>query len=181
MSAVKAAPFSIPPPWPPGLSGRRCGRASGVEVFGEAGGCPLFALTKRTAGPGPASTFRPASTGTSPPLPWRSSPSWSPGTSTAGHVVPLPAPEPGWPSPGHRENAAGIDLNRDYRVPVAGEVKAHIGWLQRQPNSTWPICVHEDWESPGLLPLRAQPDKRPSLAEPMIKAASRVCPIDMSP
>ena len=32
-----------------------------------------------------------------------------------------------------RENADGMDLNRDYRHRTAAEVKAHIAWLERQP------------------------------------------------
>src|SRR5262249_26258888 len=32
-----------------------------------------------------------------------------------------------------RENAKGIDLNRQYHQPAAEEVKAHIGWLKEQP------------------------------------------------
>jgi hypothetical protein len=40
--------------------------------------------------------------------------------------------------------------------------------------------VHEDWESTGFYLYELNPDKRPSLAENMIKAVSKACPIDMS-
>jgi protein MpaA len=43
------------------------------------------------------------------------------------------------------------------------------------------VCVHEDWESAGFYLYELNPDKRPSLAEPMIAAVSQVCPIDHSP
>ena len=33
-----------------------------------------------------------------------------------------------------RENASGIDLNRDYRHLISSEVRAHVDWLQRQPS-----------------------------------------------
>src|ERR1051325_3282877 len=33
-----------------------------------------------------------------------------------------------------RENARGIDLNREYLNPVADEILAHASWLNRQPN-----------------------------------------------
>ena len=33
-----------------------------------------------------------------------------------------------------RENAGGVDLNRDYKHRRSAEVRAHIAWLQRQPN-----------------------------------------------
>ena len=82
---------------------------------------------------------------------------------------------------GVRENSSGIDLNRDYRHLQAPEVRAHIGWLRRQPNFDLAVCVHEDWESTGFYLYELNPDSRPSLAPPILKAVSKVCPIDMSP
>jgi len=49
-----------------------------------------------------------------------------------------------------RENADGIDLNRDYRNPQAAETRAHIAWLERQPQFNFYLCLHEDWESHGF-------------------------------
>jgi hypothetical protein len=83
-------------------------------------------------------------------------------------------------SKGTRENAAGVDLNRDYRDPQAPESRAHIGWLKRQPLFDLSICVHEDWESRGFYLYELNPDTRRSLAGAMILAASRVCPIEES-
>jgi len=47
------------------------GRAAGfrVERYGESEGCPLFALTRRTPGPRPASICPPASHGDEPAPP----------------------------------------------------------------------------------------------------------------
>jgi hypothetical protein len=77
-----------------------------------------------------------------------------------------------------RENARGIDLNREYLNPLAEEIKAHITWLERQPQFDLCLLMHEDWESHGFYLYEQNPDRRPSLAEPMIDAISEVCPID---
>jgi len=79
-----------------------------------------------------------------------------------------------------RENADGIDLNRDYRNPKTAEVRAHIAWLERQPKFDLYLCLHEDWESHGFYLYEQNPDSKPSLAEKMIGAIRMVCPIDLS-
>ncbi len=77
-----------------------------------------------------------------------------------------------------RENGHGIDLNREYLNTVAEEIKAHLKWLERQPKFDLCLLLHEDWESHGFYLYEQNPDGRPSLAEPMIEAISKVCPID---
>jgi protein MpaA len=79
-----------------------------------------------------------------------------------------------------RENAGGIDLNRDYRNPQAAETRAHIAWLERQPKFELYLCLHEDWESHGFYLYEQNPDSKISLAEKMIEAVQKVCPIDLS-
>jgi len=80
-----------------------------------------------------------------------------------------------------RENAAGFDLNRDYRHLETPEVRAHVEWLQRQPDFDSAICLHEDWETPGFYLYELNPDHRPSLAERIVTEVSRVCPVDHAP
>ena len=80
----------------------------------------------------------------------------------------------------HRENAAGLDLNRDYLVPQSPEVRAHVDWLERQGRFNLCLCVHEDWEAHGFYLYEQNPDRQPSLAEKMISAVEKVCPIDLS-
>ena len=80
-----------------------------------------------------------------------------------------------------RENASGIDLNREYHAPTAAEVQAHTRWLAAQPAFDLAICLHEDWESHGFYLYELNPDNRPSLAEEIIAAVALVCPIDLSP
>lgn len=85
----------------------------------------------------------------------------------------------GFPS-SSRENAAGVDLNRQYLKAEAEEIRAHITWLERQPNFDVCLCLHEDWESAGLYVYELNPDNRPSFAKAIIARAAEVCPIDMS-
>ncbi|HYG22998.1 MAG TPA: M14 family metallocarboxypeptidase [Verrucomicrobiae bacterium] len=77
-----------------------------------------------------------------------------------------------------RENARGLDLNRAYLNPSADEIIAHINWLERQPAFDLCLLLHEDWESNGFYLYEQNPLGQRSLAEPMIDAVERVCPID---
>lgn len=79
-----------------------------------------------------------------------------------------------------RENAGGIDLNRDYRHSRAAEVRAHIAWLERQPRFDLYLCLHEDWESHGFYLYEQNPDGKVSLAEIIVGQVGKVCPIDPS-
>jgi hypothetical protein len=79
-----------------------------------------------------------------------------------------------------RENAGGIDLNRDYRNPQSAEVRAHTAWLEQQPQFDFYLCLHEDWESRGFYLYEQNPDGRLSLAERIITAVREICPIDES-
>lgn len=77
-----------------------------------------------------------------------------------------------------RENAQGIDLNRAYLNPSVEEIMAHIAWTNRQPKFDLCLLLHEDWESHGFYLYEQNPERQPSLAEPMIEEVARVCPVD---
>jgi hypothetical protein len=79
-----------------------------------------------------------------------------------------------------RESSEGKDLNRDYRNPNTAEILAHIAWLERQPKFDLYLCLHEDWESHGFYLYEQNPDSKPPLAEKMVEAVKKVCPIDLS-
>jgi predicted deacylase len=79
-----------------------------------------------------------------------------------------------------RENDKGKDLNRDYRHLETTEVRAHVAWLQRQPQFDLCLCLHEDWESHGFYVYELNPENQPSLAESMVARIAEVCPIDPS-
>ncbi len=80
-----------------------------------------------------------------------------------------------------RENAAGVDLNRDYRTRRTPEVRAHVEWLEQQPAFELAILLHEDWEAGGFYLYELNPDGRPSAAETVVAAVEAACPIDRSP
>ena len=92
----------------------------------------------------------------------------------------LPCLNPAGFALNQRGNADGIDLNRDYRNPKAAETRAHIAWLERQPPFDLYLCLHEDWESHGFYLYEQNPDEKVSLAEKIIEAVQKVCPIDLS-
>ena len=77
-----------------------------------------------------------------------------------------------------RENAEGIDLNRDYRHLASAEVRTHVAWLKQQPDFDLSVSLHEDWEANGFYLYELNPDARLSLAEEIIASVSEVCPIE---
>jgi murein peptide amidase A len=77
-----------------------------------------------------------------------------------------------------RFNAAGVDLNRDYRAPKTPEIRAHVAWLDGAGHFDLALCLHEDWESHGFYLYELNPEDRPSLAAGILAAVERVCPID---
>jgi hypothetical protein len=92
----------------------------------------------------------------------------------------LPCLNPTGFAANRRENAQGLDLNRQYLQPQAAETRAHIAWLERQPRFDLCLCLHEDWESHGFYVYELNADNRPSLAEAIVKGVAEVCPIDLS-
>lgn len=150
-----------------------------IERFGEIAGHPLVAATKRTRGPRPRIYLSAGIHGDEP----------------AGPLVLLDLLERGFFDPRAvwflcpllnpvgfarrtRENAEGLDLNRDYRALKSAEIQAHARWLKYQPNFDLALCVHEDWESQGYYLYELNPAHRTSLARPMIDAVAPVCPIE---
>lgn len=49
-----------------------------------------------------------------------------------------------------RENAAAVDLNRDYWLRRSLEISAHAAWLDAQRTPDLFISLHEDWETRGF-------------------------------
>jgi predicted deacylase len=181
MPAVKAAPFD-----PLALAARfeGAGARAGFrfEPFGDSGGFPLTALTRHTPGPRPRIYLSAGIHGDEPAPPLALLSLLESGEFDARAVWFIcPMLNPQGLARGTRENASGADLNRDFRHLASPEIRAHVRWLERQPNFDLAVCVHEDWESAGFYLYELNPDGRPSLAEPMITAASKVCPIDQSP
>jgi hypothetical protein len=79
-----------------------------------------------------------------------------------------------------RENADGLDLNRQYLHLQAAETRAHVVWLEQQPRFDVAMCLHEDWESLGFYLYELRLGSNPSHAEEIIRQVEAVCPIDRS-
>ncbi len=181
MSAVKGTPVD-----PLALAAQfgRAGARAGFreETFGEVDGLPLIALTRRTRGPKPRIYLSAGIHGDEPAPPLALLSLIEQGIFDTRAVWFLcPMLNPVGLARGTRENASGVDLNRDYRHHASAENRAHVQWLSRQPNFDLAVCVHEDWESVGFYLYELNPDARPSLADPMTVAVSPICPIDPSP
>jgi hypothetical protein len=153
-----------------------------VEKYGEAGGHPLVALTRRAPGPRPRIYVSAGIHGDEPAAPVAVLDMIRAGVFDDRATWFLcPVLNPTGLAAGTRENAGGLDLNRDYRNAHSAEIRAHIAWLQGQPSFTVTLALHEDWESTGFYLYEQNPLGRPSLAPRMLEAVSRDCPIDASP
>lgn len=150
-----------------------------VEPFGAVAGAPLYALTKRARGPRPRIYLSAGIHGDEPAPPLVLLHLIECGIFDARAVWFIcPLLNPAGFLRRTRENADGIDLNRDYKALRSLEIQAHARWLQRQPNFNLSLCVHEDWESRGYYLYELNPLKRASLAPAMLTAVARVCPLE---
>ena len=61
-----------------------------------------------------------------------------------------PALNPAGLAAGTRENAEGVDLNRDYLTLRSCEARAHSAWLASVPCPRLFVSLHEDWETSGF-------------------------------
>ncbi len=150
-----------------------------AEPLAEVAGVPLVAHTKRTSGPRPKIYLSAGIHGDEPAPPLALLRMMETGLFDARatwFICPLLNPT-GF-TLGTRENADGVDLNRDYKDLRTSEIAAHVRWLQRQPLFDASFCLHEDWESTGFYLYELNPDALPSLADTMIAAARLHGPIE---
>ncbi|MBT8044856.1 MAG: M14 family metallocarboxypeptidase [Verrucomicrobiae bacterium] len=75
---------------------------------------------------------------------------------------------------GTRENAGGVDLNRDYLKKSTVEVSGHVSWLEKQPVPDVFLSLHEDWESTGFYLYEIQKSACDSVAHSILQAAAQV-------
>jgi hypothetical protein len=80
-----------------------------------------------------------------------------------------------------RENAAGDDLNRDYKSQHTPEIRAHVAWLKALPDFDFSIQLHEDWEAKGFYCYELKMDGTPTEPRRVLEAVEAICPIDHSP
>lgn len=172
VSAVKTSP------WVPVELAARFAAAAAQQGFraaslGEHDGCPLAAYTKRTPGPRPRIYISSGIHGDEPAPPLALLDLLERGTFDARATwFLLPLLNPSGFRLGTRENAALVDLNRDYRHGATAEVAAHLHWLRRQPPFDLTLCLHEDWEATGFYLYEVAAPGLPSLSHPIIEAVA---------
>lgn len=149
------------------------------EFLGECDGAVLSAYTRRTPGVKPRIYVSSGVHGDEPAPPWALLQMLQSGMFDGrANWFLIPLLNPAGFRRQQRENADGIDLNRDYLHPRSHEVACHLKWLGRQPRFDLALCLHEDWESTGfyLYELTRNPD--PRLAHAMRDAAAQHMPIE---
>ena len=77
-----------------------------------------------------------------------------------------------------RQNATGVDMDKDYRKLETEEVRTHVSWLKRKPNFDVTIVLHEDHTTKGFYVWEMNPDDAPSPAKRIISRVAGVCPIE---
>lgn len=82
---------------------------------------------------------------------------------------------------GTRENADGLDLNRDYNAGKTGEVAAHLKWLKEHNDINYDLTItlHEDWESPGFYSYVIAPSTQEGLLDKISSAVRETSPINL--
>lgn len=76
---------------------------------------------------------------------------------------------------GTRENARGVDLNRDYLKRSSDEVRAHAGWLESMPAPDLFLSLHEDCDTSGFYFYEINlGEDRPERAAAIIAAVSPI-------
>lgn len=98
------------------------------------------------------------------------------------HWIICPTLNPSGLAAACRENANGIDLNRDYLIRESPEITAHAAWIDRLRTPDMFISLHEDWEATGFylyeINLR---DDCPDRARHILEAVSPWFPAEPGP
>lgn len=80
---------------------------------------------------------------------------------------------------GIRENAAGVDLNRDYTGFTTSEIAEHRDWLHEnlsRPDLS--VHLHEDWEARGFYLYELNFSQQESFAASILRAVAPFLPIE---
>ncbi|MBL9189349.1 MAG: M14 family metallocarboxypeptidase [Opitutaceae bacterium] len=150
-----------------------------VETFGTAGGVPLLALSRRSSGVKPRIYLSAGIHGDEPAPPLALLDLLERGWFDDRAVWFLcPLLNPTGFAQGTRENADGIDLNRDFKSPRTAEIRGHVAWLGRQPAPDLAMCLHEDWEATGFYLYELNALGLLSPARAILEAVATVCPVD---
>lgn len=94
------------------------------------------------------------------------------------HITLVPVVNPTGLERGTRENAEGIDLNRDYGSNAhSAETRAHRSWLVGR-RFDLALCLHEDFEATGAYLYELKPVDQPSTARRLLDAMEPFVGID---
>lgn len=168
-----------PPAFVRRLEAAAVARGFRAEPFGEIAGTSLLALTRRTPGPRPRVYLSAGIHGDEPAPPLALLDLIERGVfDHRANWFLCPLLNPVGFSRRTRENAAGLDLNRDYKALRSLEIQAHARWLQRQPNFDVTLHLHEDWEAQGFYLYELCSPGRASLARAMLDAVAQTMPIE---
>jgi protein MpaA len=99
----------------------------------------------------------------------------------AFNVTLFPILNPDGLAQGVRGNAAGIDLNRDYRNSKSAEIASHIETLKTLGRFEVAVMLHEDFEGIGAYLYELNDALPPTLGSEMIAAMGHHVPIDLRP
>jgi hypothetical protein len=80
-----------------------------------------------------------------------------------------------------RENASGLDLNRDYRDSKTAEIQSHIETLKTLGRFHAAMMLHEDFEGIGAYLYELNDEMPPGLGAKIIAAMGQHVPIDQRP
>ncbi len=76
-----------------------------------------------------------------------------------------------------RENAEGVDLNRDYLRLETAEIRAHAAWLESMVTPQAFVSLHEDWECSGFYFYEINlGEDRPERAQAILDAVTPCFP-----
>jgi len=97
------------------------------------------------------------------------------------HITIFPILNPDGLGTGLRTNAAGIDLNRDYKNTRSPEIASHIEALQTLGRFDASMMLHEDFEGIGAYLYELNDSLPPTLGSDIIAAMGQHVPIDQRP
>jgi hypothetical protein len=149
------------------------------ELMGLRDDFPLIAFTRRAVGQRPRIYVSSGVHGDEPAPPEALLQMLQSGIfDDRAHWFLIPMLNPSGFSAGRRENAEGVDLNRDYLGPKSAEIGAHIAWLEKQPRFDLSLCLHEDWEATGFYLYELSRPQPASLARSIRDAAAHHIPAE---
>ncbi len=96
------------------------------------------------------------------------------------HWVIVPMVNPSGLARNTRENAQGIDINRDFKSPRSFEAKRVIEVIESKTSYDLALLLHEDWESQGFYLYDIADSKEAWVADKIVEVVAEVCPIDLS-